>query len=36
LAMKSIKPEQGVRLRLIRDGARLFLFFHGGEPGTTR
>jgi serine protease Do len=35
-AMKSIKPEQGVRLRLIRDGARLFLFFRGTEPGTAR
>lgn len=32
-AMKSIKPEQGVRLRLIREGARLFLFFRGSEPG---
>ena len=35
-AMKSLKPEQGIRLRLIRDGARLFLFFRGSEPGATR
>ncbi len=35
-AMKSVKPEQGVRLRLIREGARLFLFFRGTEPGTPR
>lgn len=35
-AMKSIKPEKGIRLRLIRDGARLFLFFRGSEPGATR
>lgn len=34
-AMKSVKPEQGVRLRLIREGARLFLIFRGSEPGTT-